>query len=67
MTQLISRSLILRSAEKEELAKRTGLEELSINDSDPTETAKKLGALFARRNDFLSNGYVPDSGRGRRR
>ena len=44
---------------EEGLAKRSALEELVINDSDPTETAKKLGELFARRNDFLSNGYVP--------
>ena len=33
--------------------------ELIINESDPTATAKELAALFARRNDFLSNGYAP--------
>ena len=35
------------------------LPELLIDDSDPTATAKELAALFAKRSDFLSNGYVP--------
>ena len=44
---------------EEELAKRAALEELVINESDPTETAKTLAVLFTRRDDFLSKGYVP--------
>ena len=40
-------------------APESGLPELFINESDPTETAKELAILIARRGDLLSNGVVP--------
>jgi len=39
-------------------APESGLPELFINESDPTETAKELAILIARRGDLLSNGVV---------
>ena len=40
-------------------APKPGLPELVINDADPTATAKELGVMFARGDEFLFNGYAP--------